>query len=135
MLRSALVVAFASLAAVIAPAQQPAIAVKEALAHQYPPIAVAVRVQGTVEVRVEIDSDGAVVKAEAIKGPAMLQTSAIQAAKKWKFASDPATNRVSVVKFIYLLGSEDDPDETQTVFLPPDAIKISRRPMETTVLD
>ena len=133
MLRSALVVAFASLAAVIAPAQQPAIAVKEALAPQYPPIAVAVRVQGTVEVRIEIESGGAVVKAEAIKGPAMLQTSAIQAAKKWKFASDPATNRVSVIKFIYLLGSEDDQDETQTVFLPPDAIRISHRPPKVIV--
>jgi len=93
--------------------------VKEALAPHYPPIAVAARVQGTVEVRVETGPDGTVVKAEVIKGPAILQTSAIRAAKRWRFESDQVTNRVSVARFIYLLGAEDESDETQTVFLPP----------------
>jgi len=131
-----LIVAIASLTSAIVPAQQapPPVAVKEAYAPQYQPIPIVARVEGTVVVRVEIGSDGAVVKAEAIKGPAMLQTSAIQAAKKWKFAGDPATNRVSILKFIYSLTSEDAPDETQTVFLPPDAIRISHRPAKTVVL-
>jgi TonB family protein len=133
MLRRAFLLAVASLTTAIW-AQQPLVAVKEAVAPQYPPIAVAARVQGTVEVRIEIGSDGTVVKAEAIKGPAMLQTSAIQAAKKWKFAGDPETNRVSVARFIYLLGAEDDPDDTQIAFLPPDAIRISHRPPKTIVL-
>jgi TonB family protein len=123
-----------SLTAAILPAQQPSVAVKEAFAPQYPPIALAMWVLGTVTVRVEIGSDGAVIKAEATSGPGMLRVSAIQAAKKWKFATGPATIRVSTVRFIYGLFSEDDSDETETVFLPPDAVMI-KHPMKTTHAD
>lgn len=134
MLRSAFLLTILSLTTAIIPAQQPSVAVKEAFAPVYPPIAVAARVEGTVVVRVEIGPDGAVIKADATNGPEMLRISAVQVAKKWKYATDPAMNRVSAVRFIYELFSEDDPDETETVFLPPDAVMIKHRPMKATTV-
>jgi protein TonB len=105
----------------------------EAVAPQYPPIAVAARVSGEVVVRVSIGPDGTVLKAEVVSGPEMLRISAIQTAKKWKFISGPATNRVSTVRFSYRLLSEDDSDEMQIVFFPPNAVVIRRRPAKPTV--
>jgi len=134
MLRNTFLLIAASLATGIMLAQKPPVAVKEAYAPQYPPIAVAARVEGVVVIRVEIGPDGAVIMAEVISGSEMLRISAIQAAKKWRFANDPATNRVSNVRFIYGLLSEDNSDEAQTVFLPPDAVGIKHHPMKTTTV-
>jgi TonB family protein len=132
MLHSAFLLTILSLSTAIASAQQPSVAVKEAFAPVYPAIAVAARVEGTVIVRVEIRPDGTVLKAEVISGPEMLRISAIQAAKKWIFTTDPAANRLSIIRLIYGLLSKEDLDETQTVFLPPDAIRIKHPPMKTT---
>jgi TonB family protein len=134
MFRLAFLLAAASLTAAPIPAQQSPIGVKEALAPQYPPIAVAARVTGEVVVRVEVGPDGSVLSAKDESGPGMLRKSATQAAMKWIFTTDPAANRASTLRFIYLLSPEDDPDEVQTVFLPPDAIRIKHRPMKTTVI-
>jgi TonB family protein len=133
MLRSVFLLAILSLTTAIASAQQPPVAVKEAVAPQYPPIAVAARIEGKVVVQVEIGSDGVVLTTKVVSGPEILRQSAIETAKKWKFADDPSTNRISFVKFIYGLFSVADPDETETVFLPPDTVMIKHRPMKTTV--
>jgi TonB family protein len=133
MLQSAFLLAVVSLAAAIVPAQQPPVETKAAVAPQYPPIAVAARVEGEVVVRVDIGPDGVVLKAEVVSGPAMLRQSAIQTVKKWRFTIGPETNRVSTVRFSYNLLSEDDPDEGQIVFFPPNAVVVRRRPAKPTV--
>jgi TonB family protein len=119
----------------IVSAQQTSVAVKAAVAPHYPPIAVAARIAGDVVVRVAIGTDGSVLHAEPLSGPKWLRQSAIEAAEKWKFeASDPATpNRSSEIKFSYALLSEDAKEESETEFLPPDAVVLRHRPAKPTV--
>lgn len=51
----------------------------------YPPIARAARVSGQVVVEVTIDEEGNVISARALSGHPLLQQSAVQAARGWKF--------------------------------------------------
>lgn len=51
----------------------------------YPPIARAVRAEGTVGVRVTVDEEGNVVRAEAVSGHPLLQGAAVDAARQSKF--------------------------------------------------
>ncbi len=52
---------------------------------QLPMIARQLKLQGAVEIDVTIDEDGAVSKADSIKGNPVLAKAAQDAAKKWKF--------------------------------------------------
>jgi len=54
-------------------------------APAYPPIARAAHAQGTVEVRVLVDTDGSVIAAAAISGHPLLQATAVNAARKARF--------------------------------------------------
>jgi TonB family protein len=51
----------------------------------YPPIARAARIQGDVVIAVVIDKEGKIASEKAVSGPAMLQQSALDAVKKWRF--------------------------------------------------
>ncbi len=64
------------------------VVVKEAFAPQYPRVALAAQVQGTVRVKVSIARDGSVSKAEALSGSPMLVPLVLEAAKKWKFQNE-----------------------------------------------
>ena len=59
------------------------------LIHQvqptYPPIARTAHIQGTVLLEAEISKEGNVVNLHVISGPPMLQASAIEAVKQWKY--------------------------------------------------
>jgi TonB family protein len=116
-------------------AQQTAVAVKAAVAPHYPPIAVAARIAGDVVVRVTVGSDGSVLHAEVVSGPKILYQSATEAAEKWKFeVSSPGTaKRDSEIKFSYILLSEDSKEESETMFLPPDAVVLRHRPAKQTM--
>jgi TonB family protein len=52
----------------------------------YPPIAAAARIEGDVVISVVIDANGSVASEHVLSGPAMLQQSALDAVKKWRFA-------------------------------------------------
>jgi protein TonB len=54
-------------------------------APPYPRIAVATRIQGTVNVEILIDEEGRVVSARAVDGHAVLRTAAEQAARQARF--------------------------------------------------
>jgi periplasmic protein TonB len=71
---------------------------------QYPPIAKAARIQGTVVLRIEISTAGTVEDLNVISGPPMLQQSAVEAVKTFRYRpylldGDPVTvdSQVSVV--------------------------------------
>ncbi len=53
---------------------------------QYPPLALAKRVQGTVRVRALIGADGSICEAEVVDGPALLREPALQAAREARIA-------------------------------------------------
>ena len=51
----------------------------------YPPIARAARVQGTVILQATISKQGTITNLHVVSGPAMLQESALQAVKTWRY--------------------------------------------------
>jgi TonB family protein len=51
----------------------------------YPKAAIDARVQGTVRLHTVIDTDGTVIEATYISGPAMLVQASIDAVKQWRF--------------------------------------------------
>jgi protein TonB len=55
----------------------------------YPPLARKAKIEGTIEVLVEVDATGRVAKATALGGSPFLQGAAEDAARKWLFR--PAT--------------------------------------------
>jgi protein TonB len=67
---------------------------------QYPPIAKAERIQGTVVLQVEISTTGVIEKLNVMSGPPELQQSALEAVKTYRYKP-------------YLLGSEPVIVETQ----------------------
>ena len=78
--------------AILAP-QLPKKIVPAKLVHsvmaQYPPMARQIRAEGEVVVAVDIDATGSVSSANAISGPPVLRTAAVDAVRHWKY--QPAT--------------------------------------------
>ncbi len=52
---------------------------------QYPPIAKAARIQGTVVLQATISKQGTIENLRVMSGPAMLQQAAIDAVKQWRY--------------------------------------------------
>ncbi len=51
----------------------------------YPKAAIDAHVQGTVKLKTVIDTDGSVIEATYISGPAMLVQASIDSVKQWRF--------------------------------------------------
>ena len=51
----------------------------------YPPIAKAARVQGTVVLQAKISKTGSIEDLHVVSGPAMLQQSALDAVRTWRY--------------------------------------------------
>lgn len=75
---------------------------------RYPPLALAVRVPGTVKVEVIIDEGGNVISASALSGHALLKDSAVAAARRWKF--NPTMAEGIPVKVTGIISFAFDPD-------------------------
>src|SRR4051812_10334991 len=75
------------------PAPAPSLTIVKPNPPQYPPIAMAARVVGRVELKVTIGQDGRTQKIDAVSGPEMLKKAAIESAKgsmfQWQDASQP----------------------------------------------
>jgi TonB family protein len=98
-------------------------------APKYPPIALAAKVKGSVEVEVDIDSKGDVVLAKAIEGHPLLRRSAEDAAKLWRFnpASDVAS-RAANLTFAFDVQAEESTDtRDDAVYVPPYRIELTRK--------
>ncbi|SPE20910.1 exported hypothetical protein [Candidatus Sulfotelmatomonas gaucii] len=57
----------------------------------YPPIALAARVSGRVELSIKLGSDGTVESVEVVGGPAMLRSAAIESARQMQFECNGCT--------------------------------------------
>jgi TonB family protein len=102
------------------------VVVKEAFAPQYPRVALAAQVQGTVRVKVTVASDGSVSKAEALSGSPMLLPLVLEAAKKWKFESEH--ERTAELEFRFeALPSTAAKDQIGAVYMPPMTVLVRDR--------
>ena len=66
----------------------PAITIAE---PEYPPIAIAAKITGTVQVRILVDKEGNVKRACAATGHPILKEAAVRAARKWRFSRNFGT--------------------------------------------
>ena len=62
--------------------------VRQQVKAEYPPLAIAAKVSGTVPVIILVDQAGGIVRACATEGHPLLKASAVAAARKWQFAPD-----------------------------------------------
>jgi len=74
----------------------------------YPPIAKAARVQGTVVLQATISKQGTIENLKVVSGPAMLQQSAMDAVRQWRYRpyllnNDPVEVETTV-NVIFTLG-------------------------------
>jgi TonB family protein len=92
----------------------------------YPPLPRAARIQGTVEVRCTVDSNGRVASAEVLSGPGELREPARRNALQWKFqpASKDPGNFITLNYVFLLEGELQDRKNTTFVFELPNRIQI-----------
>jgi TonB family protein len=102
------------------------IVVKEAFVPQYPRVALAAQVQGTVRIKVTVAPDGSVSKAEALSGSPMLFTAILGAAKKWKFENEH--ERTAELEFrLEALPSTAPTEQIGGVYMPPTTVLVRDR--------
>jgi TonB family protein len=78
----------------------------------YPPIAKAAHVQGSVQLQVEVDPSGHVVATKTISGPPMLVGAAIECVRKWVYEPfDSASNPAVKITKVTINFSLDDGDD------------------------
>ncbi len=93
----------------------------------YPRVPKLARIQGTVEVKCTLDSNGSVTAAEAISGPRQLQEPARQNALQWRFrrASKEGQYNSVILQYDFLLdGKRQDDSKTAFVFELPNRIQV-----------
>jgi TonB family protein len=110
-------------------------AVKFAVAPKYPTLTLAGRICGEVVVRVTIDRAGAVKAAKVTEGHPMLREAAVNAAQQWKFVESPVDQRVTTLKFSFVILPDNSQVQSQTIFLPPAGIEIRQKPAAPAVED
>lgn len=115
-------------------AQNP-IPAKLAVAPHYPAIAVTARVAGEVSVRVEINSQGTVLRAESTDGPLPLREASEEAAKQWKFQPIAGGERTTTLRFVYVLLSETTDAAYDVKFQLPNEIIVEKHPSKTSMSD
>ncbi len=96
----------------------------------YPPLAAAAMVRGTVKIDVRIDSAGDVITAQIIEGHKLLQDVSKTAALRWKFASSEQapTERRAHLTFTFIHWTERKEGERgTTTFVPPFGVEVVGR--------
>src|SRR5581483_10065745 len=107
---------------------------------QYPPLAKATKVSGSVVVELIVDERGQVESAKPISGPALHYSAAVESAKHWRFRpalfSDSPVKSISDVTFVFNLNGPSRyvmETENQTIVIPDASDKIdtklSQRPI------
>jgi len=109
--------------------------VKVAVAPKYPPLTLAGRVYGKVQVRVKINPSGDVTDASVVEGHPMLREASLSAARQWKFVSDPASERATTLKFNFVVLPETAQLSSQVIFLPPNGFEVRQKPPSPGVQD
>jgi TonB family protein len=70
--------------------------VKKMVQPTYPPVALQMRVEGTVKLEAVVDRDGNVEKVIVVSGHALLKPSAIECVKQWKYEPSSELSLVPV---------------------------------------
>jgi TonB family protein len=126
---AAVVVACALQAPLLQAADAPV--VLEAVAPEYPDIALQARIAGPVPVDVEVGADGVPVSARAgSEGPKLLWAAAEAAARQWRFAPPAMSAEHVALTFAFVVREWtcDLPAERTVTFKPPYEVQVAVRP-------
>ena len=72
----------------------------------YSPIARAAHVSGEVVVRVTMDANGRVTRAEALSGPDVLRPTSLDNIRRWTFAAPPHADFTQTLTYVYKFDEE-----------------------------
>lgn len=117
-------------------AQQPdtALHIKAAAAPKYPLVAYTSRTEGRVEVDIEIQSNGEVVRAKALNGPYELRPASEKAALGWRFQKVLSPElRKARLTFRFVL-SKSEPKGLSAVFISPFEVEVIGEKEKTEIL-
>jgi len=106
----------------------PSLLPKAAVAPNYPPLAALASVSGSVIVRVRVAGNGTVARTRVVSGHPLLRGAAVEAARKWRFASASTPSRTARMTFKFVLLPDRDRSYQQTSFLPPDEVEVRYAP-------
>ncbi len=106
--------------------EKPVLKVTRAVSPIYPDIGRSIGLAGTVLIRVTIDSNGRVVKAEKDDGDKILFNAAVVAARRWEFERSPEVpERHILLTFSFVIVPKDsERSERTAVFLPPYGVEV-----------
>lgn len=107
------------------PTHQPLAAHVESLA--YPDVARAAQIQGTVDVEIEIDSQGKVLSASSISGHPALKQAAEKNIRTWKFDASSAESSRLTVRYEFRL-------ELPRTYYRPESRNLFDLPIRVTVI-
>lgn len=106
---------------------EPSIQVIEAVAPQYPPIALAANAGGEVIVEVVIDSKGAVSTAKVINGHPLLVIRIEKCAQRWRFEPEKgnkAERKVNIAFAFRIMPEDSLSEEMSPIFKPPYKVEV-----------
>jgi TonB family protein len=107
------------------------VAVVQAVAPFYPPLALAAHISGEVIVEVEVNNNGDVVGVKALEGHKLLQPAAEMVARRWLFKAVDNNKGDRQVKLRFrftLLKEEYSREDLLPVFRPPFEVEIKDTP-------
>ena len=104
--------------------------VVKAVAPNYPPLALAARVSGSVILDVFVDLQGKVGSVRILEGPTLLRAAAENASKQWVFQVAGGDNKPRTVRltFTFTIMPEDTPsEELLSCFMPPNSVEVKEK--------
>jgi len=113
-------------------AEERHIALVEAVAPVYPPIAAYTATSGDVTVKLMVDRTGSVTTASVVEGHKLLSAAALDAAKKWRFSTSDEGKEATIVFSFRILPKGTSESELAVRFRPPLEIEVRRMVPEAT---
>jgi hypothetical protein len=91
---------------------------------------------GSVNVEIQIDARGIVIKARAVQGHPFLYAASEKAAQRWLFAPASGETKIRTARLTFVFKMIEDPiteEDLSSIFLPPHQIEVRRKtPVITT---
>lgn len=113
-------------------AEERHVALVEAVAPVYPPIAAYTATSGDVKVKLMVDRTGSVTTASIVEGNKLLSAAALDAAKRWRFSTSDEGKETTIMFSFRILPKGTSESELAVRFRPPLEIEVRRMVPEAT---
>jgi len=100
--------------------------VLSAAAPVYPQLAILSATGGDVSVKVKVNKTGQVISTKLIEGHKLLQSAALEAARRWRFEQGIDHREAQLVFSFRVMPKETSPADLTSIFRPPYAVEVRR---------